>query len=201
MLPGARDAPWCGAGSACAHAHVRDVLPLAHPRNGTDRQCPSCGGNLSVNPAASRGAHVLITCHGASRCTETAAGRRDIRDRLLKLGIAEKCLGPYGLGGDGPTASIPRPRREADPALYAAVRRDAAYARLAETSASLGNASVLRMCMQRIKESNGNVTGDLAELIPSERFEFVALARRAGIPRIQAATLADRWFRKQAAGA
>ena len=91
--------------------------------------------------------------------------------------------------------------RKFQPALLAAARRDGAYAQLAEMSADLGNASVLRMCMQRIKDSSGDVTGDPAGLIPSERTEFIALARRTGIPRIQASTLADRWFRKQVAGA
>lgn len=189
----------CSAGHACAHAHVRHVLPPAHPRNGNDRECPSCGGNLSVNPAANRHAHILITCHGPAKCTETAAGRREIRELLLERGIAAECLGPYGLGGDGPTATIPRPRRETDPALLAAARRDGAYAELGELSAGLGNASILRMCMQRIKESDGAVAGDPAGLIPSERAEFIALARRAGIPRIQASTLASRWLRKQVA--
>jgi len=191
----------CDAGPACAHSHVRDSLPFPHPLNGNDRECPVCHGNLSINPANDRRAHILITCHGAPKCTETAAGRREIRELLLKHGIAEECLGPYGLGGDGPTASLPRPRRETDPALIAASGRDAAYAKLTEMSASLGNASVLRMCMQRIRESGGDVTGDPAQLVPSERAEFIALARRTGIARIQASTLADRWFRKQVAGA
>lgn len=200
MPSGAQVAP-CSAGRACAHAHVRDVLPFPHPLNGTDRECPACRGNLSINPADDRRAHVLITCHG-SKCTETAAGRRDIRERLLKHGIAEGCLGSYGLGGDGPTASVPRPRRESDPGLLAAARRDAAYASLIDASASLGNATVLRMCMQRIREStDGNVTGDLAQLIPSDREEFIALARRAGIQRIQASTLATRWLGKRVADA
>jgi hypothetical protein len=191
----------CSAGHACAHAHVRDVLPFPHPLNGNDRECPACHGNLSINPAANRRVHILITCHGASKCTQTAAGRREIRELLLKHGIAEECLGPYGLGGDGPTATLPRPRREADPALLAAARRDAAYAKLAETSADISSPSILRMCMQRIKESDGDLAGDPAQLVPSGRGEFIALARRTGIPRIQASTLANRWFRKQVAGA
>lgn len=193
-------APLCSSGRACAHAHVRDVLPYPHPLNGNDRECPGCQGNLSVNPANSARAHILITCHGPGKCTETAAGRARIRDLLIsKHQIPAACLGPFGLGGDGPAASLPRARREVGPAERAAMGRDAAYASLIAATAGYRNPTIIRMCMQRVRESDGELPGDPGQLIPPDRAGFIALARRTGIDRIQAATLAGRWFGKQVA--
>jgi hypothetical protein len=193
--------PPCDAGRACAHAHVRDALPKPHPLNGDDRECPECQGNLSINPADNSRAHILITCHGQAHCTESAAGRAHLRDLLIgKHDIDERCLGPFGLGGDGPTATLPRtPRREASPELLAAARRDGAYSQLIETSGGIRNPSILRMCLQAIAESDGDVSGEADQLIPADRAQFIALARRTGIPRQQANTLAERWFSRLAA--
>lgn len=125
-------------------------------------------------------------CHAA--CTDS-----DVRAALVDLGIDEGCLGSFGIDY---AARVPRPREpyrnSADPATFAAAKRSHAMTKL--IGCDLGNASLLKMCLQAISDGDGDLPGDPARLLPTDFAEFIALAARTGIERRYRYELARKWI-------
>lgn len=177
---------WCKSGWAqddCVRTHVREPVPRSRD-GGTNRECPACGANLSINTADIPAVWVIGHCFGG--CDD-----EDVRDAMVrKHGIDEKCLGKFGRRRK---AANGMPRiTGTDPTALAAQRRSYAYAKLAGTD--IGNVSLLRMCIQAISESDGDLAPDPEHLLPRDYAEFVALASRTGIERRHRYILATRYL-------
>lgn len=181
----ARDESPCHLGVApnpCAWDHVAAILPRGIEGSKSVRLCPCHDdrkASLSINPGR---VHRVIWHCGA----ECDPG--DIRAALLELGVDESCLGRYGLPK---RAVVPGLRVTGqDPALVADAKRWHAMLKLpADLSGKL-----MVMCRQAISEGDGDLPGDPYELLPVDRDDFLALARRAGIERGYAYRVYRQWM-------
>jgi hypothetical protein len=185
--------PWCKSGldqKNCHRLHVWSQIPRSRDR-GQNRECPACHANFSINPADVPKVWMVGYCHAGCDAA-------DIRQRLLGLGIPELCLGRFGQPSSSQTATAPVQRSGIDSASLAAIRRDQLYAKLA--GSDLTNGSLLRMCIQAVSESNGDVPPDPEHLLPRDHGEFIALAKRTGIERCHCYKLARLWLGRYAVG-
>lgn len=170
--------PWCREGQPARVCRERHYAPyLTRAPTGSDYLCPvpehaDRHASLSINPG-DRGMWMVWCCHGG--CEPGI-----VRDALVHLGVDPKCLGRYGLPKRAPAPGMPA-RAGADSTIFAAAKRSYAMAKLA--GSDLGNASLLKMCLQAISEGDGDLPGDPVRLLPADFSEFVALARRTGIER------------------
>lgn len=129
--------------------------------------------------------------HCPTQC-DPAPVRRAFTDTYQ---VDETCLGSYG---KQPAASKPRDQhRAADrvaPSTLAAERRWYVIEKLA--AREFDSVALLKVCIQAVKESDGNVSPDPEHLLPLDYRELAALARRAGIERCYSYKFA-RWWLKQ----
>jgi hypothetical protein len=172
----------------CSASCLAALLPRGAGGGKHYRLCPchdDSRASLSIN-AGTKGMRIIWCC-GAGCSFE------DVCAALESRGADPSCLGRYGL-----------PKRLAqpgmritgqDPALVAAAKRWYAVAKL---PASL-NGSLLRMCIQALSEGNGDLPGDPYELLPVNRDDFLALAKRAGIERGYAYRVYRQWMTHDAA--
>jgi hypothetical protein len=190
-VPG--EAGQCAAGktiTACRDQHVRYKIPPLQRPSGNDRECPKCGKPLSIN-IGSKGMRFVWHCGG--QCDE-----HDIR-RLFtdKLGLNGTCLGNYGKRPSGtPDAMRDRPRAD----VYEAARKCFLIDQLVRLDLGNDSGTLLRVCIQAVLESDGNVRADPESLLPADRSNLAALARRSGVERRNSYRFADWWLaRRQAA--
>lgn len=187
---------WCKTGSDrqfCHKNHVWGVLP-GTPSGGQNRECPKCRGNLSVNAADIPNQWMLITCHGDS------CDRLDIRNKLInEAGIDARCLGLAGLenGGRRKDEGASSGLGSDSPAARAAIRRSYVFAKLAE--ADTDNATLLKLAIRLVAQSDGNLPGEFAAIIPGTQPELAATLRGFGIENTHACKLARNYFRSKAA--
>jgi hypothetical protein len=156
----------------CAYDHIAIRVPIGREGTKSVRQCPchvDRKASLSINPGK-RGQRIVWHC-GAG------CDPGDIRAALSGLGVHESCLGRYGLPK---RPAVPGMRiTTADPALVADAKRWNAVLKL---PADL-HGSLIRMCIQALSEGDGDLPPDPFELLPVNRDDFLALAKRAGIER------------------
>lgn len=167
----------------CAYIHVAAALERGTGGGKSLRRCPchaDSKASLSINPGT-QGQRVVWKC-GAG-CSAA-----DIRAALLAKGIHESCLGRYGLPK---RTAVPGLRvTGTDPAVVADAKRWQAVLKLpADLSAAL-----LRMCVQALSEGNGDLPGDPYELLPVNKDDFLALAKRTGIERGYAYRVYRQWM-------
>jgi hypothetical protein len=182
----------------CAELHLRELLPLALGSK-RDRQCPVCGGNLSINAARNADQHVVITCHGQCRTAakDDDAPRRCalIREAFIALGAEGQCLGGFGkLSGKQLAALGPGgvARCQHDRAL----EDDGLRFRLHLKVPREWVRSIRDMAEQRITElPAAELPSDPYLLLPSgDKNEWYALASRAGIDKRDRAQLHRKWM-------
>lgn len=185
-----RDESLCHLSTApnpCAWIHVAAALPIGREGSKAVRLCPCHDdrkASLSVNPGR---IHRVVWNCGA----ECDPG--DIRAALLARGVDESCLGRYGL-----PKRLAQPGMRViaqDPALVAAAKRWYAVLKL---PAGLSDA-MRRMCIQALSEGNGDLPGDPYELLPVNKDDFLALAKRTGIERGYAYRVYRQWITYDAA--
>jgi hypothetical protein len=168
----ARDESLCHlrlAPNPCAWDHVASHVAKGSEGSRSVRLCPCHDdrkASLSINP----GRVHRVVWHCGAECDPG-----DIRAELLALGVDETCLGRYGL-----------PKRLAqpgvriigqDPALVVAAKRWHAIDKLPHDL----NGKLLVMCIQAIRDGDGDLPGDPLILLPVNSDDFYALADRAGI--------------------
>lgn len=166
----------------CCDLDIRSMLPESGRGGKYKWRCPAHDDerpSLSVNPG-SQGRRIVWHCKAGCSAEAVRAG-------FLELGVDESCLGTYG-EESRLYSSAPRPNesaRDADARRWHAV-----------TKLDRGlNGSLLVMCIQAISESNGDVSGDAAQLLPvGNRDDFIALAVRSGIDRKYCYRLYRNWL-------
>lgn len=167
----------------CDHCII-PKLGDAKGRRG-NRRCPAHADtepSLSVNPGV-KGMR-MVWCCGAG-CEPHA-----VRDALLDLGISPSCLGSYG--------KQVRTQSRNDSALSRGTIADAKrWHAITELpvleGALLRNPKLVPMCIQAIREGNGDLPGDHFRLLPVNKDDFLGLAKRAGIDRCYRYRLYDQW--------
>lgn len=116
--------------------------------------------------------------------------------RAALAGIIDaECLGSYGSAAwlaKQQLGSTAYPATRTDSATYVAASRSYAMHKLA--GSNLGNASLLKMCIQAIHESDGSAPGEPDLLLPRDYAEFISLAKRTGIERCHRYKLARIWL-------
>jgi len=182
----ARDESRCHLGllpNPCAWNHVAAALPIGREGSQSNRACPCHDdrkASLSINP----GKIVRVVWNCGAECDPG-----DIRDALLGLGVNESCLGRYGLPK---RAVVPGMRVQyADPATVADAKRFQAIRKLPRDL----NGKLYVMCIQALSEGDGDLPGDPFVLLPVNRDDFLALAKRAGVERRYRYQLYQRWVR------
>lgn len=167
--------------ATCCDLDIRDRLG-GHGKGKYKWHCPAHDDtrpSLSINPGTQG---MRIVWHCKAGCSAEA-----VRAALLKLGIDESCLGTYGSsrGMREPSRGSHQTARDLDARRWHAV---------AKLDRGL-NGSLLVMCIQAIAESDGDVSGDAAQLLPvGNRDDFIALAVRSGIDRKYCYRLYRKWL-------
>lgn len=167
----------------CVDVDILGVLPRGRHVPGKDprlRLCPAHSDDaakLSINPGT-EGQRVVWRC--LKECDP-----HDIRRGLLSYGIDPSCLGNYGLapGSSGSGARV-------DPAMLANSNRWLAARKLPPNL----NAKLYLMCLQAIEDGDGDLIGDPYRLLPTNKDDFIALARRAGVDPKYAYRVYRQWL-------
>ncbi len=173
---------------ACSESCLAALLPRGVSGDKHNRLCPCHDdreASLSINPGT-KGMR-MIWCCGAGCSFE------DVRAALESRGADPSCLGNYGL----PRRQLQPGMRIAghDPALVADAKR---YHAILKLPADL-NGSLLRMCIKALSEGDSDLPGDPYELLPVNKDDFLALAKRTGIERGYAYRVYRQWMTYDAA--